>query len=228
MTKGHILFGVSDEPRLKEYLRGKVGESEYTQMQLGRLIGRHQTWISSYLLSAPVSTVRSLFLKAPDVLERVIEHLKLDRARLYWLAGIYTDDAFAEEVPLRRKILVFPTRAGPSLQPSDAVDSVRVSEHDADDREVIGLRVSGDSMAPYLEDGETAIIALDPSAVKPGMKVGAYIHGVGNVVRVFVRLEASGEYLLQALNAGDGEQAYFQAPPDSKLYGPVINVIKRG
>lgn len=227
MTFAHTLglMPVRTDTRLSQLLRRALGETDHTQASLGRLIGKHQTWISAYLLATPGKTLRRMFAEEPDKLEVIVRELKLDRAHILNLAGVTLPESNAAEVSLEREILVFPAGAGPALDGAEAVDVINVPIRNGGSYKVIGLRVHGDSMTPYLDDGETAIIALEPALARPGSKVGVYIPEVGSVVKELVRVEASGEYLLRSLNATRGAE-YFTAPPDSRVYGPVIQRIK--
>lgn len=227
MTFAHTLFDVPTrtDNRLSRLLRQALGESDYTQASLGRLINKHQTWVSQYLLASPGKTIRRWFVHEPETLDTVVKALKVDRQAILQLAGITVPPPNAVEVPLSREILVFPAGAGPALDDADAVDSVDVPVKSGGSYKVVGLRVHGNSMSPYLNDGETAIVALEPVLARPGTKIGVYIPDVGSVVKELVRVEASGEYLLRSLNAPPGEE-YFSAPPDSRIYGPVIQRIK--
>lgn len=229
MTLTHTLGSVKTraDNRLSTLLRQALREAGHSQASLGVSIGKHQTWVSQYLLLQPGKTIRRLFADEPDTLDTIIRELKLDRATLLGLAGVQVPSN-AAEVSLEREILVFPAGAGPALDDSDAVQAIHVPIMNGGSYKVIGLKVHGNSMSPYLEDGEIAIVALEEGLVAPGKIVGIYIPDVGSVVKEFVMVMPSGEYKLKSLNANGGGGAYFTAPPDSRIYGPVIQRIKKG
>lgn len=229
MTVAHTLVSVKTraDNRLSQLLRQALREAGHTQASLGIAIGKHQTWISQYLLLHPGRTIRRLFAQEPETLDAVIRELKLERATVLALAGVTVPTPNAAEVPLAREVLVFPAGAGPALDDSDAVEVLHVPLMNGGSYKVIGLKVHGNSMSPYLEDGEIAIVACEEGLVTPGKIIGIYIPDVGSVVKEFVMVMPSGEYKLKSLNANGGS-TYFTAPPDSRVYGPVIQRIKKG
>lgn len=229
MTLAHTLGGVKTraDNRLSTLLRQALREAGHTQASLGIEINKHQTWVSQYLLLHPSKTIRRLFAEEPDTLDTILRALGLDRATILDLAGVTVPVPNAAEVALTREVLVFPAGAGPALDDSDAVEALRMPLSNGGSYKVIGLRIHGNSMSPYLDHGETAIIACEPGLVKPGSIIGIYIPEVGSVVKEFVMVMPSGEYKLKSMNPEDGG-AYFTAPPDSRIYGPVIQRIKKG
>lgn len=228
MTFAHTLGGVKTkaETRLSQHLRAALRDAGHTQASLGMAIGKHQTWISQYLLLYPGKTIRRLFAEEPSTLDTLINELGLDRNHVLSLAGV-TVPANASEVPLARKVLVYPAGAGPALDDADAVQVLHVPVNAGGSYKVIGLKIHGSSMSPYLEDGETALIACDDGLVSAGDIIGIYIPEVGSVVKEFVMVLPSGEFKLKSLNPNGGS-TYFTAPPDSRVYGPVVQRIKRG
>lgn len=228
MTFAHTLESVNTkaDTRLSLHLRAALRDAGHSQSSLGMAIGKHQTWISQYLLLYPGKTIRRLFAEEPDTLDTLISELALDRAQILNMAGI-TVPPNASEVPLARKVLVFPAGAGPALDDADAVQVLHVPINSGGSYRVIGLKVHGASMSPYLDDGETALVACEEGLVKPGDIIGIYIPDVGSVVKEFVMVLPSGEFKLKSLNPTGGTK-YFTAPPDSRIYGPVIQRIKKG
>jgi len=230
MTATHTLVSVKAgaDNRLSLLLRQALREAGHTQASLGIAIGKHQTWVSQYLLLHPGRTIRRLFAQGPETLDAVIRELKLERATVLALAGVTVPTMNAAEVPLAREVLVFPAGAGPALDAADAVEVLHVTPMNDGSYKLIGLKVHGNSMSPYLDDGEVAIVACEESLVTPGKIIGIWIPNVGSVVKEFVMVLPSGEYRLKNLNTNDGGGSYFTAPPDSRIYGPVVQRIKKG
>lgn len=109
----------------------------------------------------------------------------------------------------------------------EAVDTVDVPIDNGGSYRVIGLRIHGDSMKPYLEPGDTAFVACEPSLIKPGRAIGIYLPDSGSVVKEYVRTLPSGEILLRSMNSVD-EADYFVAPIGARVYGPVVKRLKGG
>lgn len=218
----------SRDKELEVFLRRALKEAGLTQTRAGKLLGRSQTWFPNQLFANPTNTVRALYANAPDMFEKLIVVLKIGREDLMRLAGLTTPPVGnAHQIGLDRLIPVFPAGAGPALDDMDAVEFVSVPTSNGGSYKVIGLRIHGDSMSPYLESGDTAIVAVEPSLIRAGKAIGLYMPDVGSVVKVYVRTLDDGKLLLQSLNARNGDE-FFVAPPDARVYGPVINRILRG
>lgn len=87
----------------------------------------------------------------------------------------------------------------------------------------IGLKATGDSMAPYLKRGDTAIVLRDDGAVEPGDYCAVWLADDGCVIKRFVRELGDGTLLLESLNPPSEAERYFAAPMGSRVLGKVVN-----
>lgn len=226
---GHTILGeMPREKELRLYLRRALSDSGLTQTEAGAAIGRVQTWFPNTLFANSTKAIRRLYVEEPAVFEKLVVTLELDRALVLDLAGLTEAPANATEVGLDLQIPVYPAGAGPALDDATALEFVKMPlSGNGGSYKIVGLKVHGDSMSPYLEHGDTAFIACEASLIRPGKAIGVYIPEIGSVVKNYVRTEEDGRLLLQSLNAPDDGE-FFVAPLDSRIYGPVIHRLKRG
>lgn len=228
MMVSHTLDGVTDDHALRVLLRRALKEAGHTQSSAALEIGRSQTWFPNSLFREPSKTIRNLFVNEPETLEKVFSVLQPNRSEVLRLAGISVASSNAAEVPLSRPIPVFSAGAGPALDEAEAVGVTYLPNHNGGSYRIIGLRIHGSSMSPYLDQGDIAYVACEPSLVKPGKAIGLHIPDIGSVVKVLVRIEDDGELLLQSLNPnGSDHGQFFTAPADTRIYGPVIHRLKK-
>lgn len=222
----NIVGAVKGDKELGLLLRRCLADSGLTQAQAADIIGKHQTWFPNYLFKKPVATMRNLFVNEGEKFEAFLKAIKAPRARVLELMEVSAPLPNAAETQLDNLIPVFPAGAGPALDEAEAIDMVIMPRNNGGSHQVIGLRIHGSSMSPYLENGDTAFVALEPALVQPGKAIGVYIPEVGSVVKVLVRIEEDGRLLLQSLNSNTPGGDFFEAPPESRIYGPVINRLK--
>jgi len=86
----------------------------------------------------------------------------------------------------------------------------------------IGLKATGDSMAPYLHKGDIAIVLCDDGAVAPGDMCAVWLADDGCVVKRFVAEHPNGALLLESLNPDDPAERFFTAPMGSRVIGKVV------
>lgn len=228
MMASHTLDGVTDDRALEVLLRRALRESGLTQSAAALRIGRSQTWFPNSLFREPSRTIRYMFVNEPETLDDLMTLLGVSRSEVLALAGITAPASNAAEIPLSRPVPVFTAGAGPALDEAEAVDLALLPSNNGGSYRVIGLKIHGSSMSPYLDQGDIAFIACEPALVKPGRAIGLHIPDIGSVVKILVRIEDDGELLLQSLNpngADDGQ--FFTAPADARIYGPVIHRLKK-
>lgn len=92
----------------------------------------------------------------------------------------------------------------------------------------IGLKATGDSMAPYLFKDDIAIVRRDDGAVKEGDYCAVWLADDGCVVKKFVKELANGALILESLNPQQGQDRYFEAPLGSRVLGPVEFRLTKG
>lgn len=223
--KRHMFVFVEDNNALRALILSHIGESGLVQKEVGDVVSRDQSWVSKSLVAEPAKTIRRLFIKHPEKFEALIKKLSLPEQRVLMLAGVLKPEVAnaAEPISIGRFVPIFHAGAGPALDDADAVDGMAIPIQRRGSYDLIGLKITGNSMNPYLRDGDIAIVACEPSLIKAGKPIGLYIPDVGSVVKVFVRALEDGSLLLQSLNAAKGEEEFFVAPPESRIYGPVVN-----
>lgn len=203
-----------------------------TQPKLADKIGRSQPWVSQFLFNdgKSGSVVRNLYIYEPDIFDALMEALTphITQEEVFSLANIPTKSITANGHPvsLEREISVYPAGAGPALEDEAAVTTIKIDERNGGSYPVFGLKIEGDSMTPYLEDGDIAVIAAEPALVRPGNKVAVYIPDEGHVVKVLVSITDEGALLLGSLNPRDGDEQFFKAPAGTVIKGKVIRRIK--
>lgn len=222
----HML--VLDMPREKElllYLRQKLKESGYTQGSAGLAIGRSQSWFPNRLFSVPVTAIRSMYTNEPDLFAKLVKVLNLEEATVLRLAGIIVPTAGGVMAPIDSVVPVYAASTGPKFDEIEAVGYAPMPT-EATTGDVIGLRVSGMTMCPYLDDGETAYVEMNSGAIEPGTAIGLHLPGVGSVVRNFVQMMPDGGIVLESLNPTKGEPRVFVAH-EFTVYGPVVSRLKK-
>lgn len=110
---------------------------------------------------------------------------------------------------------------GPAWGDDEVVEKLIIPGLIDDGRQYVGLKATGDSMAPYLRKGDTAIVLRDEGSVRPGDCVGIWLADDGCVIKRFVQ-ELGGLIILESLNPAPGEDRYFQAPLGSRILGRVV------
>ena len=87
------------------------------------------------------------------------------------------------------------------------------------------VRIHGDSMSPYLEDGDLAVVYQDPGLTKKGKAVAVWLADDGVVIKRFLSETEDG---LLYLGNDNPALAPFLAPPGSKIIGVVVKRVKEG
>lgn len=129
-------------------------------------------------------------------------------------------------VPLTRRVDVYPAGTGPAWDLDDALDPPLHLPADLyPEKQLVGLKAMGNSMAPYLPAGAIAVIVHDDGMVAPGDYCGVRMSDDGVVVKRFVRELEDGSLLLESLNPDRGEERLFTAPLGSRVIGKVIRRI---
>ena len=87
------------------------------------------------------------------------------------------------------------------------------------------VRIVGDSMSPYLEDGDLAVVYQDPGLAAKGKAVAVWLADDGVVIKRFL-----GETEDGLLYLGNDNPAYppFLAPLGSRVIGVVVKRVKEG
>lgn len=132
------------------------------------------------------------------------------------------------EVPLTRRVEVYPAGTGPAWDLEEALDPLWLPADLYPGKAMIGLKAMGDSMSPYLPVGAIAVIVHDDGMVEPGDYCGVRMADDGVVVKRFVRELGAGELLLESLNPGPNEKRLFTAPLGSRIIGPVVRRVLDG
>src|SRR5690625_898171 len=129
-------------------------------------------------------------------------------------------------VPLTRRVEVYPAGTGPAWDLEDALEPPLHLPADLyPDKQLVGLKAMGNSMAPYLPAGAIAVIVHDDGMVAPGDYCGVRMSDDGVVVKRFVRELEDGALLLESLNPDPGEERLFTAPLGSRVIGKVVRRI---
>lgn len=227
------------DQRLATILRRRIRESGHTQTSFANAVGRTQSWVSSHLLAKPGDALRYLAFREPATFERLLSALKwtpeeLAAATALALPGIAANghdyperspSSQYTEVPLTRPVPVYPAGTGPAWDLEDALEPLHLPADLYAGRRLIGLKAMGDSMAPYLPAGATAVIVHDDGLVSPGDYCGVRMADDGVVVKRFVRELEDGALLLESLNPDPGEERLFTAPLGSRVIGKVVRRI---
>ncbi len=87
------------------------------------------------------------------------------------------------------------------------------------------VRIVGDSMSPYLENGDLAVVYQDPGLAAKGKAVAVWLADDGVVIKRFL-----GETEDGLLYLGNDNPAHppFLAPPGSRIVGVVVKRVKEG
>lgn len=129
-------------------------------------------------------------------------------------------------VALTRRVEVYPAGTGPAWDLEDALDPPLHLPADLyPEKQLVGLKAMGNSMAPYLPAGAIAVIVHDDGMVAPGDYCGVRMSDDGVVVKRFVRELEDGALLLESLNPDPGEERLFTAPLGSRVIGKVVRRI---
>lgn len=129
------------------------------------------------------------------------------------------------EVPLTRRVDVYPAGTGPAWDLEEALEPLYLPADLYSGKELIGLRAMSASMEPYLPEGAIAVIVHDDGLVKPGDFCGVRMSDDGVVVKRFVQELDGGVLLLESLNPEPGEDRLFTAPLGSRIIGKVIRRV---
>jgi len=87
------------------------------------------------------------------------------------------------------------------------------------------VRIVGDSMSPYLEDGDLAVVYQDPGLASKGRAVAVWLADDGVVIKRFLGETEDG---LLYLGNDNPTHAPFLAPPGSRIVGVVVKRVKEG
>ena len=87
------------------------------------------------------------------------------------------------------------------------------------------VRIVGDSMSPYLENGDLAVVYQDPGLAAKGKAVAVWLADDGVVIKRFLGETEDGLFYL-----GNDNPAYppFLAPLGSRVIGVVVKRVKEG
>lgn len=116
-------------------------------------------------------------------------------------------------------INIYAAGTGPAWGDTEVLDQVFlpgiVGQH-------IGLKATGDSMAPYLSKGDVAIVLCDDGAVAAGDMCAVWLADDGCVIKRLVWEAPTGELMLESLNPADPKDKVFKAPLGSRVIGKVV------
>lgn len=220
--------GSDDE--IAVFLRRAMKEAGISQYDVADALGKTQAWVSAYLFRKPGETLKRLWLKDEDAFDRLAAILKVNRVELLRVIGLFADESAvrsnATVIPLERIVPVYPAGAGPALDDVTAVEYVPIPRQIGGSYEVFGLKAVGNSMSPYLRNGEIALIAAEPSLAEPGKKIGVYIPHEGHQIKELVEIDDTGNIWLRSLNPADDEPTVFRAPEGTIIKGRVIKRLK--
>ena len=87
------------------------------------------------------------------------------------------------------------------------------------------VRIVGDSMSPYLEEGDLAVVYQDPGLAAKGKAVAVWLADDGVVIKRFLGETEDG---LLYLGNDNPTHAPFLAPPGSRIVGVVVKRVKEG
>jgi transcriptional regulator with XRE-family HTH domain len=220
----------SDDSPLGAFLRRAMKEAGLTQPQVAEVVGKSQSWTSSYLLANPEETIKRLWIKDPDTFDALCELLNVHKADVLRALGLIASGVVPESnariIPLERVVRVYPAGAGPALDDETAVELVPIPRHIGGSFDVFGLKAEGESMSPYLKHGEIALIAAESGLAQPGKKIAVYMPDEGHQIKELVEIDDEGNIWLRSLNPSDGEPTVFRAPEGTVIKGRVIKRLK--
>jgi len=142
------------------------------------------------------------------------------------LTGRYSTDLVV--VANGTYINVYAAGTGPAWGDDQVLERLYIPGLNGEEGEFIGLKATGDSMAPYLKRGETAIIRRDDGLVNDGDYCAVWLADDGCVIKRLVRELDNGVLLLESLNPPPGEDRYFEAPLGSRVLGKVVRRVTDG
>ena len=145
-----------------------------------------------------------------------------DRSRLLRIAAAFTDEAAA---PTKKQSRIIPlyrflAAAGiPSPQPGEDYDEISVG---ADNRADFAARIDGDSMEPYIHDGDT-VYCVRSIDLRDG-DVGIFYADTGMVCKQFLRDSEGNVYLFSLNRSRSDADLFFPASSGQSLccYGKVL------
>ena len=145
-----------------------------------------------------------------------------DRSRLLRIAAAFSDEAAA---PAKKQSRVIPlyrflAAAGiPSPQPGEDYDEITV---EADNRADFASRIAGDSMEPYIHDGDT-VYCVRSIDLHDG-DVGVFYADTGMVCKQFLRDSEGNVYLFSLNRSRADADLFFPASSGQSLccYGKVL------
>ncbi len=161
---------------------------------------------------------------APHEVEELVRELFAEQIRALKPAAWET----AVLVAGSREVNVYLAGTGPAWGDDEVVAKVVLPGLPHPEAKYIGLRATGDSMAPYLHRGDVAVILRDEGAVEPGDFVGVWLADDGCVIKRFVKELPDGLLLLESLNPSGDTERFFTAPLGSRILGKVTRRVLDG
>lgn len=227
------------EQRIARVLRQRIKDAGHTQTSFASAVDRGQSWVSSHFLVKPSESLRYLAYREPETFQRIVTALKWTPAQLNAATGLelyvsaqdvpeHAPTSQYTEVPLTRRVLVYPAGTGPAWDLEEALEPLWLPADLYPGKNLVGLKAMSASMEPYLPEGSTAIIVHDDGMVEPGDFCGIRMSDDGVVVKRFVRELDGGLLLLESLNPGQDEEPLFTAPLGSRVIGPVVRRVLDG
>lgn len=105
------------------------------------------------------------------------------------------------------------------------IDNIALpSDFLSDDMQLIGLRVSGDSMYPKYEDGDTIIVAIQHDC-ESGEDAVVYVNGYDATLKTVIKND-DGTITLRPRNPEYMEKTYGPGDAPIQILGPVVRQIR--
>ena len=207
-------------------IRRRMHELGLSQKDLGVKVGRSQAWISQELLKDPDQTVKYLWAKSPEALDRLLRALQWTPEEFARETGIHIplEAPHPDLSPVARyRIPVVDAGAGPPMWSEEAEYIVlHIPElRGKSERELFAVRVHGDSMEPTLKE-EDVVVFWTQGAVEPGRIVAVHVHWDGVVIK---RLQRHGDTWY--LYSDNPEHPPVPLHEADKVLGVAVNLVRK-
>lgn len=213
---------------LSKELKEQRLDKNINQTVVGRVLGMQQQTVSTH-----ESTPEKIIGKGPEFTTEFLRLYKFTEKRIGQVLREFfpsTAEVFeATYEPMHpdsfQRVNIYAAGTGPAWGDEEVLEEMVITGLDGTD--YIGLRATGESMTPYLNRGDIAIVKCDDGIVAPGDYVAVWFSDDGCVVKRFVA-EVSDTLMLESLNPGPTEDRVFTAPPGSRVLGKVVRRLLGG
>lgn len=153
---------------------------------------------------------------------QLARELFADMAQVLSLSGDTIPEKDGGAIP------VYAAGTGPAWEDADVLERLFIPGlTGAESGKYIALRAMGESMRPYLDKGDIAIVLCDDGVVAHGDYVAVWLSNDGCVIKRLVTVVEE-DLILESLNPGIDEPSVFKAPPGSRVLGKVTQRLLAG